>query len=66
MHHSLDSLFSAEGLEPLSKFSERGLYRTSIFRGGCWERGGNFFQRSYNFYIENKLKFKLSNDKKSL
>ena len=32
------------GVEPPTKFSKRGLDRTSTFRGGCWERGECFFQ----------------------
>ena len=48
-----------------------GLDKTSTFRGGCWERGGDFFsvgggggggvQLSHN-----KLKCEIFNDKKSL
>ena len=33
-----------------------GLGRTSIFRGGCWERGADLFQLGCSFYIKNKLK----------
>ena len=39
--------FEGEGVEPPTKFSKRGggeLERISFSRGGCWERGGNFFQ----------------------
>ena len=45
-------------VERPTKFSKRGdlTYRTSIFRGGCWERGGvTFSTRGCNFYIKNKL-----------
>ena len=39
--------------------------RTSTFRGGSWERGGDFFQGgSCNFHIKNKLKSEIFNDKK--
>ena len=39
--------------------------RTSTFRGGSWERGGDFFQgRGCNFHIKNKLKSEIFNDKK--
>ena len=60
--------FSTCGVEPLTKFSKRGgLDRISIFRGGCWEGGGDFFQRGgCSFYIKNKLKSEIFNDKKSL
>ena len=43
-----------------------GLGRISIFRGGCWERGGDFFQGGCSFYIKNKLKSEIFNSKKSL
>ena len=40
-------------VEPPTKFSKRGgLDRTSTFRGGCWERGGDFFQGGCNFHIK--------------
>ena len=34
------------------------LDRTSAFRGGCWERGGDFFQagRGFNFHTKQKNK----------
>ena len=37
--------------------------RVSIFRVGCWERGGDLFQRG-SFYIKDKLKSGIFNDKK--
>ena len=37
-----------------------------LLEGGCWERGGDFFQGSCNFHIKNKLKSEIFNDKKSL
>ena len=43
---TLSFLLGAE-VEPLTKFSNdggRGLDRISIFRGGCLEREGEFFQ----------------------
>ena len=43
-----------------------GLDRTSTFRGGCWERGGDFFWGGRNFHIKNTLKSEIFNDKKSL
>ena len=39
-----------------------GLDRTSTFRGGCWERGGDFFQGGGGGC--NKLKSEIFNDKK--
>ena len=52
------------GVEPPIKFLKRaGLDRTSTFRGGCWERGGDFFQRGCNLYISNKLKSEIFNEK---
>ena len=58
-----------ERVEPPTKFSKRGggrLDRTSTFRGGCWERGGDFFQRGggCNFHIKNKSKSEIFNEKK--
>ena len=43
-----------------------GLDRTSSFRGGCWERGADFFQGGLQFLHKNKLKSGIFNDKKSL
>ena len=42
------------GVEPLTKFSKGGDL--------TWTR---FLERSYNIYIKNKLKSKISNEKKS-
>ena len=43
---------------------------TSAFRGGCWERGGDFFRGGgggdCNFHVKNKSKSEIFNDKKSL
>ena len=41
------------------------LERISIFRGGCWERWGNFFQGGgwCSFYIKNKVKSEILNEK---
>ena len=46
-------------------FQKGGLDRTSTFRGGCWERGGDFFQGGVQL-SHNKLKSEIFNDKKSL
>ena len=43
------------GLNLLPNFEKGGLDRTSTLRGGCWKRRG-----------VKKLKFEISNDKKSL
>ena len=56
-------------VEPPTKFSKRGgLDRTSVFRGGCWERGSDFFQGGggCNFLTKNKLKSGIFNDNKNL
>ena len=51
------------GVEPPTKFSNRGLDRTSIFRGGLL--GGDFFQGGgCNFYMKNKLNSEIFNGKK--
>ena len=44
------------GVEHPTKFSKKGvLDRTSIFRGGCLERGGwSFLGAGCNFHIKNK------------
>ena len=39
---------------------------SQFLEGGCWERGGDFFQEGCSFYIKNKLKSQIFNDKKSL
>ena len=63
------------GVEPPTKFSKKreGLDRTSVFRGGCRERGGGWggggevtSGRGFNFSTKNKLKSGVFNDKKSL
>ena len=36
------------------------------FRGCCWERGDDLFQRDYSFYIKNKLRSEIFNDKRVL
>ena len=41
-----------------------GFNGISILEGGCWERGSDFFQKGYNFYIKNKLKSEIFKDKK--
>ena len=41
-----------------------GLTGPQFLEGGCWERGGDFFQGGCNFYIKDKLKSEIFNDKK--
>ena len=57
------------GVEPPTRFSERGgLTGPQFLEGGCWERGGDFFQGGgggCNFSTQNKLNFGVFNDKKS-
>ena len=57
----------ARGVEPPTEFSKRGEGFTGpqLSEGGCWERGGDFFQGGCNFH-KNKLKSEIFNDKKSL
>ena len=42
-----------------------GLTEPQLFEGGCWERGGDFFQGGCNFYIKYELKSEMFNDKKN-
>ena len=61
------TLLSAGGVEPPTKFSkgEGGrLDKTLTFRGSSWERGGTFFRGVCNFYIKNKVKSEIFNNKK--
>ena len=66
--HSVHPPLSDGGrVEPPTKFSKRGgLTGPQLLEGGCWERGGDFFQGGCNFHIKNKLKSEIFNDKKSL
>ena len=69
VHHSVCplSLSAGGGLNLLPKFQKGGdLSGPQLLEGGCWERGGDFFQGDCNFYIKNKLKSEIFNDKKSL
>ena len=54
------------GFEPPTKFSKRGgLKEFQFLERGCWERGGwRFPGGGCNFYIKNKLKSEIFNDKK--
>ena len=56
------------GVEPPTKFSKRwGLDRISNFREGIARKeSGDFFQEGCSFYIKNKLKYEIFNDKKRL
>ena len=43
--HSVHPLSFCWGVEPPTKFSKRGGFTESqLLEGGCWERGGDFFQ----------------------
>ena len=56
------------GVEPPTKFQNRGLDRTSTVRGGLLEKRGVTFSRErggFNFYIKNKVKSEIFNDKKT-
>ena len=57
------------GIEPLAKFFLKSgrLDKISIFRGGLLrKKGWLFFREVCSFYIENKLKFEISDIKKHL
>ena len=58
------------GVEPPTNFQKGGLEKTLSFRRGWWETGGDLFEGGgngvCNFYIKNKLKSGIFNDKKSL
>ena len=66
-YHSVHTPPSTGGLNLQLNFQEGGLDRTSTFREGCWERGGDFFLGVVvQFSHKNKLKSEIFNDKKSL
>ena len=51
-------------LQPNFQKMGGGLDNTSTFRGGFWgKRGMAFFREGCNFYIKNKLKYELFNEK---
>ena len=54
------------GVELPAKFSKKGggLTVSQFLEGGCWEKEGDLFQGDYCFYIKNKLKSEIFNDKK--
>ena len=66
--HSVHSL-SPEGLSLLPNFQKMGFDRISIFRGRLLEKRGQLFWagggRDRSFYIKNKLKSEILNDKKN-
>ena len=45
-------------------FKKGVLTGPQFLEGGCWEKGGNLFQEGCSFYIKNKLKSEIFNDKK--
>ena len=55
------------GVEPLTNLSKNweGLTGSRFLERDCWERGGWFFSGGCTFYIKNKLKSQIFNDKKS-
>ena len=54
-------------LQPNFQKGEGGLKGPQLLKGGWWERGGDIFQgKGCNFYIKDKLKSEIFNDKKSL
>ena len=55
------------GLNLLPDFQKGGgLTGPQFLEGGCWERGGDFFQGGCNFLTKDKLKSEIFNDKNSL
>ena len=64
MHHPLSA--GGEGLSLLSNSQKEALTGTQSLKEGFCERRGELFQGSYSFYIKNKLKAGIFNDKKSL
>ena len=58
---------SARRVEAPTKFSKSGdLTGPQILEGVAEKEGGEFFQGGFQFSHENKLKFEIFNDKKSL
>ena len=57
---------SARRVEPPTKFSKRGVDRTSTFRQGLLRKRGWLFSEGFQFSHKNKLKSEIFNDKKSL
>ena len=56
--------FPGRGVELPTKFSKsEGLAGPQLLEGGCWERGGHFFQGGCNLHKKNKLKSDIFNDK---
>ena len=45
---------------------EGGLTRSQFLEGDCWEREGDFFQGGCSFYLKNKLKSEIFNDRKKV
>ena len=64
-HVQCASLHSSGGLNFLSSFP-KGLAGSHFLQVVCWERGDNFFQGGCGFYIKNKLKFEIFDNKKRL
>ena len=74
LHSVHSSSISAWGLIFLPNFQKGGAWQDqfsdlSISEGGCWETQGWLFSgeaAGYSFYIKNKLKSEIFNDKNGL
>ena len=66
MSHSVHPYVSArEWLTSHQTFKKGGLTGPKFLDVGCWEKGGGvFLQGRLQFYIKNKLKSEIFNDKK--
>ena len=63
--HSPPPFRRGKGLSLQPNFRKGGLGRTSTFRGGCWERAGDFFLGEVQLSHE-KSKSEIFHDKKNL
>ena len=64
--HPHPFLLGVGGVEPPTKFSKRweDLTGPQILEGGCWERGGDFFQRGVAIFTQKmnyNLKYLMAN-----
>ena len=75
--NSTDNLYCATslplsaggGFDPSNQIFKKGagFDMTSTFRGGCWERGGDFFQGGrVAIFTKNEIKSEIFNGKKGL
>ena len=58
--------FFSWGELKLMKGRGEGVGQDLNFRGCGWVRGDDLFQRDYSFYIKNKLRSEIFNDKRVL